>query len=327
MHKSMMLAPAAFAILMVTSTASLAADVTFDLKYGVLAGLTGDPAPDGQAWNEAARLAIEQIQKSLDRLKLSGIKVELSDSQDSQGSPQPGVEGAQKLVNVDHVQVIVGDFYSSVTSAVATSVTIPNNVLIFTGGTNPALGKLNAGRPAALVWEPSRQTIFRARFSPTSLRRNSAPRPRSTLPRATMAMERPSSPSSRTPGPPAVERSRNSSSTIRISRPSIPKRSRSPTAIPTVGCLSISTASTPDRAAILYGPVVLAHDEACCRRPFSIAPTTELNRRLIREGQGLRFRMTNIVPERHTRYLQPLYSVPGFWPYWVYFDLAAPPLY
>jgi branched-chain amino acid transport system substrate-binding protein len=108
MRKSMMLGAAASAILMVTSTASLAADVTFDLKYGVLAGLTGDPAPDGQAWNEAARLAIEQIQKSLDRLKLSGIKVELSDSQDSQGSPQPGVEGAQKLVNVDHVQVIVG---------------------------------------------------------------------------------------------------------------------------------------------------------------------------------------------------------------------------
>jgi len=154
MCRSMMLGAAASAILMVTSTASPAADVTFDLKYGVLAGLTGDPAPDGQAWNEAARLAIEQIQKSLDRLKLPSIKVELSDSQDSQGSPQPGVEGAQKLVNVDHAQVIVGDFYSSVTSAVATSVTIPNNVLIFTGGTNPALSKLNAGKPVALVWEP-----------------------------------------------------------------------------------------------------------------------------------------------------------------------------
>ena len=79
MCRSMMLGAAASAILMVTSTASPAADVTFDLKYGVLAGLTGDPAPDGQAWNEAARLAIEQIQKSLDRLKISGIKVELSD--------------------------------------------------------------------------------------------------------------------------------------------------------------------------------------------------------------------------------------------------------
>ena len=152
MSKSIMLYLAA--ALAVSSTASFAADPAFELKYGVLAGLTGDPAPDGQAWNEAARLGIEEIKKSIDRLGLSGIKVELADSQDSQGSPQPGVEGAQKLVNVDHVQVIVGDFYSSVTSAVATSVTIPNNVLVFTGGTNPALSKLNEGRPVALVWEP-----------------------------------------------------------------------------------------------------------------------------------------------------------------------------
>jgi DUF1680 family protein len=82
-----------------------------------------------------------------------------------------------------------------------------------------------------------------------------------------------------------------------------------------------------DRVAIMYGPVVLAQDEACCRRPFAIAPETELATRLIREGDGLRFRITNTVPERHTRYLQPLYSVPGFWPYWVYFDLNARPLY
>jgi hypothetical protein len=83
----------------------------------------------------------------------------------------------------------------------------------------------------------------------------------------------------------------------------------------------------PDRAAIMYGPVVLAQDEACCRRPFSIAPATELATRLIKDGDSLRFRITNTVPERHTRYLQPLYSVPGFWPYFVYFDLRTSALY
>jgi DUF1680 family protein len=83
----------------------------------------------------------------------------------------------------------------------------------------------------------------------------------------------------------------------------------------------------PDRAAIMHGPVVLAQDEGCCRRPFSIAPATELTTRLIRDGEQLRFRITNTVPERHTRYLQPLYSVPGFWPYFVYFDLRTPTLY
>src|SRR5262249_8583466 len=42
------------------SQEAVAADVSFTLKYGVLAGLTGDPAPSGQGWNEAARLGVEQ---------------------------------------------------------------------------------------------------------------------------------------------------------------------------------------------------------------------------------------------------------------------------
>lgn len=83
----------------------------------------------------------------------------------------------------------------------------------------------------------------------------------------------------------------------------------------------------PHRAALVCGPVVLAQDEACCRRPFSIAPETALETRLIREGRSLRFRITNTVPERHTRYLTPLCDFPENWPYWVYFDLHAAPLY
>ncbi len=81
----------------------------------------------------------------------------------------------------------------------------------------------------------------------------------------------------------------------------------------------------PTRAAILYGPTVLAQDEACCRRPFSIAPGTELETRLIREPAG--FRITNTIPERHTRHLVPLHTLPANWPYWVYFDLHARPLH
>src|SRR5215469_1855944 len=128
-------------------------NVSFTLKYGVLAGLTGDPAADGQAWNQAAKVGIEAIAATLQKLNLSGIKVELTDSQDSQGSAQAGVEGAQKLVQIDGVNAIIGDFYSSVTSAVASSVAIPNHVLVFTGGTSPALTKLNTGSPAFL-WQP-----------------------------------------------------------------------------------------------------------------------------------------------------------------------------
>ncbi|MBI1773929.1 MAG: glycoside hydrolase family 127 protein [Proteobacteria bacterium] len=82
-----------------------------------------------------------------------------------------------------------------------------------------------------------------------------------------------------------------------------------------------------DRVAISYGPVVLAQDEACCRRPFALEADTPLLKRLVRDGDRLRFNITDTAPERHRRFLQPLYEFPAFWPYWVYFDLSAPPLY
>jgi len=83
----------------------------------------------------------------------------------------------------------------------------------------------------------------------------------------------------------------------------------------------------PQRVAILYGPLVLAQDEACCRRPLALTQGEALASRLFREGPEPRFRITNTEPERHVRRLQPLHTLPGFWPYWVYFDLAEPPLY
>jgi ABC-type branched-subunit amino acid transport system substrate-binding protein len=141
------------AVAVLAATPALCADPSLTLKYGVLAGLTGDPAPSGQGWNEAARLAIDQAAATVKALGLSGVTVELADSQDSQGNAQAGVEAAQKLVQIDRVNVIIGDFYSSATSAAATAVAIPNGVLMFTGGTSPALTKLNTG-PTPLIWQP-----------------------------------------------------------------------------------------------------------------------------------------------------------------------------
>src|SRR5262245_42550250 len=116
-------------------SASQGGKPAFTLKYGVLSGLTGDPAISGQAWNQAAKIGIDYIDETLKKLNLADVKVELSDSQDSQGNPQAGVEAAQKLVNINKVHVIIGDPWSGVTSAVARAVAIPNRVLMFTGGT------------------------------------------------------------------------------------------------------------------------------------------------------------------------------------------------
>ena len=83
----------------------------------------------------------------------------------------------------------------------------------------------------------------------------------------------------------------------------------------------------PDRVAILYGPTVLAQDEACCRRPFALASGSVLTNALTREEGPLRFRILDTAPEWHRRFLQPLNTFPAYWPYWVHFNLHARPLY
>jgi len=150
----MVLAVAAVGLLLVAKPpASGQGKPAFTLKYGILSGLTGDPAVSGQAWNQAAKVGIDYINDTLKKMNLSDVKVELSDSQDSQGNPQAGVEAAQKLVNINKVHAIIGDPWSGVTSAVARAVAIPNRVLMFTGGTSPALTKLNTESPA-FIWQP-----------------------------------------------------------------------------------------------------------------------------------------------------------------------------
>jgi branched-chain amino acid transport system substrate-binding protein len=129
-------------------------DLSLALKYGVLVGLTGDAAAGGQEWNQAVKLGIDYLNEKLAAAGLGDrLSAVLSDSQDSEGNAQRGVEAATKLVTVDQVQVIIGDLFSSVTSAAAQAVVIPNNVLMFTGGTNPALTELNGDGPT-LLWQP-----------------------------------------------------------------------------------------------------------------------------------------------------------------------------
>ncbi len=130
-------------------------EFNLDLKYGVLAGLTGDGAAFGQPWNQAAVLAVDYINQSLKDLGLSEKwKLTMVGAQDTGGNAQQGVEAAKKLVSIDGAKILIGDFFSASTAAVAPAVTIPNKVLQFTGGTNPSLTKLNPAGQPTLVWQP-----------------------------------------------------------------------------------------------------------------------------------------------------------------------------
>jgi branched-chain amino acid transport system substrate-binding protein len=139
------------AVLAVRATA---ADVPqLELKFGVLAGLSGDLAQSGQPWLEAARLGVEDLKARVDALGYGDkIKISFVGGEDSQGNAAGGIEAAKKLVSVNGANIIIGDFYSSVTVAAAQSVFIPEKVLAFTGGTAPSITDLNKKTGATWLW-------------------------------------------------------------------------------------------------------------------------------------------------------------------------------
>jgi len=156
------LTTAVVAIVVATSGISTAADVPqLDLKFGVLAGISGDLAQSGQPWTEAVRLAVQDV---ADKVKSWGyddkVKVTFLGAEDSQGNAQAGIEAAKKLVDVQGANIVVGDFFSSVTVAAAQSVFIPEQVVDFPGGTAGSITDLNKSTGATWVWRlPPPDTI------------------------------------------------------------------------------------------------------------------------------------------------------------------------
>ena len=109
------------------------------LKIGLLLDFTGALASFGPEEEKAAKLAIKHINAAGGVL---GKPVEAVTG-DSQTSPQAGVAEARRLIDIEKVHAIVGSLGSSVTAAVAESVTVPAKIpQISHASTSPALTKV-----------------------------------------------------------------------------------------------------------------------------------------------------------------------------------------
>lgn len=118
------------------SVAAVGADT---IKIGALMSLTGALAPYGPPIADGAKLAVKQINAAGGVL---GKQLELV-IRDTGTSPDIGRDAASKLVELDHVQAIVGALSSGVTIA-ASSVTIPAEVvLISPASSSPAIPALD----------------------------------------------------------------------------------------------------------------------------------------------------------------------------------------
>jgi ABC-type branched-subunit amino acid transport system substrate-binding protein len=106
------------------------------LKIGLLLSFTGDLSDFGPPHENAARLAVKEINAAGGVL---GEPIEVVKGDDAT-DPSQGVSEATRLINVEHVQVILGALASGVTLPVAESVTGPNHILqISEASTSPAL--------------------------------------------------------------------------------------------------------------------------------------------------------------------------------------------
>ena len=101
----------------------------FDLKIGDVVSLTGDLAAYGPAIDKGAHVAVKVINDALSQDGITGITVEIVGTEDDQTDAKAGVEAATKLVQTDKVNMIMGPLASTVTEAVAQSVTVPNQVV------------------------------------------------------------------------------------------------------------------------------------------------------------------------------------------------------
>ncbi len=97
-----------------------------DYVIGCITPLTGDGATYGDATKKGAELAIAKINAEGG---VDGHNLRMQ-YEDSKIEPKEGVNAAQKLINIDHVPVILGAFGSTVTLAVA-PIAERNGVVLF----------------------------------------------------------------------------------------------------------------------------------------------------------------------------------------------------
>src|SRR5438477_1085452 len=84
------------------------------IRIGCLTPLTGEGATYGRSTKQGVEFAVQEINKSAYLAKPLEVIFE-----DDRIDPKVGVNAIQKLINVDHVPVIIGPFGSSVVLACA----------------------------------------------------------------------------------------------------------------------------------------------------------------------------------------------------------------
>lgn len=111
------------------------------VKIGVLAGVTGPLANFVPPMLDAVNLAVSQVNDQGGLLDGQPMEIVIADTQ---AAAQPAVDAANKLVGVENVAAIWGGLSSGATLAAATSVAMPNKVVMLSPtATSPEMTTLD----------------------------------------------------------------------------------------------------------------------------------------------------------------------------------------
>lgn len=111
------------------------------LKIGMIQPLSGAAATVGARTTAGAQFAVDEINAAGGVL---GCEVEFI-SEDSQGDPAVGVSAAEKLLNQDNVEVLIGAYHSHVTLAVMPIIGEAEVPMVTIIATSPAITDDNNG--------------------------------------------------------------------------------------------------------------------------------------------------------------------------------------
>src|SRR5699024_5275654 len=158
----------------VIGAAILASGLPFQRAYaaappkaniGMVAPFTGSAGEFGVFYQDAAQLAVTQVNEAAQEV-LGGPVINKLYVSDSNTLPTPGIAAANKLIGVNGIDALLCCWSSGVTVAVATSATLPDQVLqVGYGTTSPLVSVLPEDRDRDLLFRTTPSDLLQGKVA------------------------------------------------------------------------------------------------------------------------------------------------------------------
>lgn len=135
------------------------------VKIGMIAPFTGSAAEFGVFYQDAAQLAVDQVNKAASNI-LGGPVIKKLFVADSNTLPTPAIAAAKKLIEANGISALLSSWSSGVTVAVATSAALPAQVLqVGYGTTSPLISVLPEDRDRDLLFRTSPSDLLQGKVA------------------------------------------------------------------------------------------------------------------------------------------------------------------